>query len=104
MMKDIKNLVEKIKKNAISAVDYATSHRILLLFIILGFAIGFALYKTGTYIDVERDNQRYTEETAKIKYNKIDKNILDSFSNKQTDSNVEVNSKYDPNRNNPFIN
>ncbi|MCA9346472.1 hypothetical protein KC960_03195 [Candidatus Saccharibacteria bacterium] len=103
-MKDLQKYLDKLKKFADSSIEFVANYRVLILFMILGLAVGFALYRTGTFINISRDEQRYTEETARIKYSKIDEKIIESFSDKKTDKNVEVNSQYDPTRSNPFVN
>lgn len=102
-MEDIKKYIEKIKRLAINYIEIATKHRFILLFVILGTAIAFALLRTQSFIDITRNEQRYTEETSKIKYNLINEETLKSFAAEQIDTDVQVDSKFDPTRNNPFI-
>ena len=102
-MKDLDKYIEKIKKLANNSVEMTTKHRFILLFIILGTAVGFALIRTSAFKDIPRNEQRYTDESLKIKYQQIDKQVLDSFADKQQDTNVEVGSQYDPTRVNPFV-
>ncbi len=102
-MKDLDKYIEKIKKLTNTSIDVVTKHRFILLFIILGTAVGFALIRTSAFIDIPRNEQRFTDESSKIIYQQIDKETLDSFADKQQDTNVEVGSQYDPSRVNPFV-
>ena len=101
-MDKLKSKFGKIKVLGSSSVVSITKHRFILLFIILGTAIAFALIKTQTFIDIPRNEERYVEETLKIKYKQIDMDTLATFAPTQDDKQVEVNSQFDPTRNNPF--
>jgi hypothetical protein len=101
-MDDIKSKFGKIKVFGNSGAGILTKHRFILLFIILGTAIAFALVKTQSFIDIPRNEERYAEETLSIKYKQIDEETLARFAPTQDDKQVEVNSQFDPTRNNPF--
>ena len=96
------NYLNKIKPSVNSLILQATRHRFVLLFVILGAAIGFALIRTQSYLDIPRNEQRYSDETLLIKYKKIDEETLNTFRATQNDSGISVGSQFDPNRNNPF--
>ena len=95
-------LQEKPKNYASSATETATKHRIIFLFIILGAAISFALIRTQSYLNIGRNQTRYDEETAQIRYQKIDEEKLQAYEQEQQDKQIEVSSQFDPNRDNPF--
>ncbi|MBP6962067.1 hypothetical protein KBB49_00855 [Candidatus Saccharibacteria bacterium] len=101
-MEDIKAKLGKLKIFGDTGVGLITKHRFILLFMILGTAIAFALIKTQSFIDIPRNEDRYAEETLKIKYKQIDESTLALFAPTQDDKQVEVNSQFDPTRNNPF--
>lgn len=101
-MDDLKSQLGKMKVFGSSSAVSITKHRFILLYIILGTAIGFALVKTQSFIDIPRNEDRYAEETLKIKYKQIDEETLAIFAPTQDDKQVEVNSQFDPTRNNPF--
>lgn len=102
-MKNSEKYQEKIKATTSKYISLLTKHRLILLFAILGTAVAFALLKTQSFIDIPRNEQRYNEETLKIKYKQIDKDTLESFATEKNDTDVQVNSKFDPTRNNPFV-
>ena len=102
-MEDMKNYNEKIKRTLTRLVELCTKHRFILLFMILGTAVGFALIRTSEYIDVPRNETRFVEEKLKIKYKQIDLEALASFDAAQQDEQIEVGSQFNPNRNNPFV-
>lgn len=102
-MEDMKKYNDKIKRSLTGLVELCTKHRFILLFIILGTAVGFALIRTSEYIDVPRNETRFVEEKLKIKYKQIDLEALASFDAAQQDEQIEVGSQFNPNRNNPFV-
>ena len=101
-MKDIKNLYEKSQKQIPRYIGRVSKHRILVIAIIIGAAIAFSLIKTGSFIDIPRNEDRYNEEVLQINYKEIDSAILEQFTVAEQDGTIEVNSNFDPNRSNPF--
>jgi hypothetical protein len=102
MEKSTQSLQERIRSYVPIALEIITKYRFTILFVILGGALGFALLSTQSFINVPRDEQRYSDETLKIKYKRIDEEALNSFRQQQQDQNIEVNSNFDPTRSNPF--
>jgi hypothetical protein len=102
MDKNKQSLQDKIKSRIPVVASLITKYRFTILFIILGCALGLALLNTQSYINVPRNEQRYSDESLKIKYKSIDDTALNSFKQEQQDQDVEVNSRYDPTRKNPF--
>jgi hypothetical protein len=102
-MKTRKNTSTDLKKVVNQLVTFLTKHRFILIFVILGAAVSFALLQTRQYIDIPRNETRFTEGKLTIKYKEINAETLQSFKNKLEDTSVEVDSQYDPERNNPFI-
>lgn len=101
-MENLKSKLSKIKVFGSLGATNITKHRFIMIFIILGTAVAFALVKTQSFIDIPRNEARYVEETLKIKYKQIDEETLAQFAPTQDDKPVEVNSQFDPTRNNPF--
>lgn len=102
-MKDLKQLGAKFQKKISEIIVLGTRHRFVLIFIILGAAIGFALLRTQSFIDIPRNENRYNEGVQTINYKTIDQKTLEAFKNVLNDQQVQVDSKYDSDRNNPFI-
>lgn len=93
---------EKIKPVASKIITAVAKHRFVLLFFILGTAIGFALLRTQSYLDIPRNEQRFSDETLLIKYKKIDEETLNTFKSTTNDAGIDVGSQFEPDRNNPF--
>jgi len=101
-MSDKKSPQESLKKLSVAVVDFLTNHRFVLVIVIVGIALSFALIKTRSAINVTRNEDRYNEEVLKINYKQIDSETLESFRLADEDRKVEVNSNFDPTRQNPF--
>lgn len=102
-MSDVKSYADKSKKLATKSVLILTQHRFVLIFVILGAAISLALFRTQSYIDIPRNEDRFVEGKLTINYKEIDTKTLESFRSKLNDQNIQVDSQFDPNRSNPFI-
>jgi hypothetical protein len=98
----LKKYTDKLQATGLSLTKTATSHRFVLLFIILGAAIAFALIRTGSYLSISRDQARYEQEKQAIQYQQIDKETLEKFRTENQDKDIQVDSNFDPDRNNPF--
>lgn len=94
---------EQLKKRFSSIITTVTKRRFILIFVILGAAISFALLRTQSYIDIPRNESRFNEGILTIKYKEIDAETLKSFQEKLDDQSVEVDAQFDPDRENPFI-
>ncbi len=101
-MNDIKTSLEHAKRIGTKVVDYASRHRIIVMFALVGVAVSFALIKTRSFIDIPRNEARYSEEQLKIHYEVINEQTLSEFKSADQDQSIEVNSKFNPNRSNPF--
>ncbi len=98
----MKNTIERAKKLSMKALEVASKHRIILMFLVVGIAVSFALIKTRSFIDIPRNEAKYSEEKLKIHYNGIDQQTLNDFKSSQQDTTIEVNPQFEPNRSNPF--
>ncbi len=101
-MDGLKKYTDQLQAKGLKIVRLATNHRFVLLFIILGSAIAFALVRTGSYLTIPRDQARYEQEVQAIQYKQIDKETLDKFRTDNQDKDIQVDSNFDPDRKNPF--
>ena len=98
-----KSLEATVRSFGMSTGTYLSRHRFIVVIIIVGIALSFALIKTRSAIDVSRNETRYNEEVLKINYQQINNETLESFRLAEEDRKVEVNSSFDPTRQNPFV-
>ena len=101
-MNNIKELPDKIKTAAVEGANVIAKHRFVIMVVIVGAAIAFSLVRTRSFLDIPRNEARYTEEVSLINYKEIDQEILEEFKAAELDGNVEVNSNLAPDRSNPF--
>ncbi len=99
----MKQLSEKIQKKGQELIIMGTRHRFVLIFIILGAAIGFALLRTQSFIDIPRNEARYNEGVLTIQYKTVDPKTLEAFKTVLDDQQVQVDAQFNSDRNNPFI-
>ena len=90
MEKTTTSSIEKIRAFLPVAIDKITKFRFTILFVILGAALAFALLKTLSYNNIARNEQRYSDESLRIKYKAINDESLNSFSQEQLDREVQV--------------
>ena len=101
-MNDLRNLSEKLRNYLTRYASVVTRYRFVVMFMIVGAAVSFALLKTRSFIDIPRNEERYNEEVLMIQYKSIDESILEEFKDAQQDDTIEVNPSFDPDRSNPF--
>lgn len=77
-------------------------HGVFIMFIIAGASIGFALYKSRTYLNPVRDEAKYQELSSANNYSKIDYSLVTKLSQALKDIDVKASQDIDPNRKNPF--
>lgn len=83
-------------------VGFVRAHGILIMFLIAGGAIGFALLRSQAYLNPPRDEAKYQELSAGVNYSKIDYTLVKKLESALNDTDVTVTQKLAPNRNNPF--
>lgn len=101
-MKDMKTSIEQLKKRAVTVLSLASQHRLIVMLFVIGVAVSFALIKTRSFIDIPRNETKYSEEKLKIHFESIDQQTLNEFKSAEQDRSVEVNPQFNPNRSDPF--
>lgn len=101
-MNELRDRFADIYRKLGTVADFAASHRFTALFIVMGLAVSFALLRSSTYLDIDRNEIRYSDEAVKINYKSIDEDILDEFSQASKDQTIQIDPQFDPNRDNPF--
>ncbi len=101
-MNDLKDKIQPAIQKALSLASLATAHRFTVLMMIIGIAVSFALIRTRTFLDIPRNETRYSDERAKINYKSIDEDVLNEFKQAADDQTIEINSQFEPERDNPF--
>jgi hypothetical protein len=89
-MEDVKKITDKVRKRGTSLLNGATKHRFILIFVILGAAIAFALLRTQSFLSIPRNENRFNEGKALINYKQIDTATLESFKSALNDQDAEV--------------
>lgn len=77
-------------------------HGVVIMFVIAGGTIGFALVRARSYLNPVRDESRYTEASAKNNYSKIDYTLVNKLEASLDRAPIDVTQSLAPNRKNPF--
>ena len=96
------SLKEQLTHAVKSTQAKLTGHGVFIMFVIAGAAIGFALYRSSTYLNPNRNENHYQEVSANNSYSKIDYTLVDKLQDALNDTDVTVNPELAPNRSNPF--
>ena len=97
-----KDSKEQLRKLASKVTELFAVHGVVIIFIVAGSTIGMALIRARAYLEPVRDETRYTEESGKNNYSKIDYKLVEKLENSLVKAPVDVNQNLAPNRNNPF--
>lgn len=62
----------------------------------------YTLVQATSFLNPERNEDRYTEESLKVNYATIDEEIVEEISKTLADEDINVDSDFVPGRNNPF--
>ncbi len=98
----IQSLTSKGKKLVASLSDLIIHHQPVIIALILLASFGSALLMSQQFIDIPRNEDRYSDEALRVRFKQIDQEILAEFQEAQQDRTIEVNSNFEPNRDNPF--
>ncbi len=77
-------------------------HGVVIMFLIAGGSIGFALVRARSYLNPARDEERFTAATSKNKYSKIDYTLVNKLELSLNRAPIDVSQSLAPNRKNPF--
>jgi hypothetical protein len=93
---------EQLQGIAQSAQKILAGHGVFVMIVVAGLSIGFALYKSRSYLNPYRDEAKYSELSVKNNYSKIDYTLVEKLSEVLTDAEITVSQDIAPGRENPF--
>lgn len=83
-------------------VDFVSSHRTVIIIVVACGAIIAAVFQAQSYLNPERNEEKYTELSSSITVKSLDEEILEKLEATQNDQNYNVDSNFVPDRTNPF--
>lgn len=83
-------------------ITFTSLHRLIIVFVIVGLALSFALLRTRSFLNPERNEARYNDEKLKINYKSVDYEIVNKLKETQQDSSVTVEKNLQQGRTDPF--
>lgn len=96
------NQIDSMKNSTTKYLDLINKHQVFIVLLIASSVLIFTLVQSRTYLNPERNEDRYAEESVKINYSTIDQEIVDEISTTLDDEDIQVDPNFVPGRNNPF--
>lgn len=101
-MNDLKNLVAKSENKALTAVDFVSRHRVVITIFVISSAVLVAVMQTQSYLNPERNEDKYLEIKSTISTRQIDQETVEKLRKTQTDLVNTAESNFVDDRTNPF--
>lgn len=94
--------LDSLKNSFNKYLGMINKHQVFIVLIIASAVLGYTLLQSRTYLNPERNEERYTEESLKVNYATIDQEVVDQLSATLDDASIDVDSNFVPGRTDPF--
>lgn len=94
--------MEKAKGSLGKYFNVLHRNQVFVVLLLVSAVLIMSLLRSRSYLNPERNEDRYNEGVLQIKYSTIDQKILTEIAGTLDDKNIEVDSSLEPGRNNPF--
>jgi cell division protein YceG involved in septum cleavage len=101
-MNDLKKIFEKSENKALSVVGFISKHRIVITIFVICFAVLVAVMQAQSYLNPERNEDKYIEIKSTISTRQIDQEIVEKLRKTQVDREESAESDFVDDRTNPF--
>jgi hypothetical protein len=101
-MNDMKNILEKSSNKLVSTIEFISKHRIVITILVISAAVIIAVLQAQTYLNPERNEEKYLEVKSTISIREIDQEIIDKLIKTQEDRENIAESNFVDDRTNPF--
>lgn len=101
-MNDFKNIFQKYESKAQLVVGFISKHRVVITTLVISFAVLVAVLQAQSFLNPERNEEKYIEIKSSISTRQIDQELIDKLSKTQTDKVNTAESSFVDNRTNPF--
>lgn len=102
MNESIAKYKEILQKRTFVFIEFITRHRAIVVFMIASAAVIAAVVQASTSLNPPRDETKFQEEVLLIDYSNIDQEIVEKLQQTQDSVGVDIDTDFDPTRNNPF--
>ena len=92
---------EQLSARLSKVTGLLAGHGVVIMFIVAGATIGFALIKAHSYLNPSRDEGRYTDASGHNNYSKIDYKLVNKLEASLNRAPIKVTTSTS-NRSNPF--
>lgn len=94
--------LDSIKNRLSKYLVIINKNQVFIVLVIASCVLIFTLLQSRTYLDPERNEERYSEESLKINYATIDQEVVDELSATLDDASIDVDTNFVPGRTDPF--
>ncbi len=77
-------------------------NQVFIVLVVASCILIYTLIQSRTYLNPERNEDKYSEEIIKVNYATIDQELVDEISATLEDENIDVDSNFVPGRTDPF--
>jgi Tfp pilus assembly protein PilO len=101
-MNDIKQIIENTESKGLNIVQYISRHRTVIIILVASSAIILAVFQAQSYLNPERNEEKYTEIRSSISTKEIDEEILSKLKETLSDAENTADLNLAQDRTNPF--
>jgi hypothetical protein len=101
-MNDLKNLIIKTENKASFVIEFISRHRIVITVFVISSAVLIAVIQAQSYLNPERNEDKYIEIKSSITTREIDQEIVEKLKDTQIDREETAESNFVDDRTNPF--
>lgn len=94
--------LDGVRTNLGKYLKIVTQKQVFFVVLVCSAVLIYTLIQASSFLNPERNEDRYTEESLKVNYATIDEDIVDEISKTLQDEDINVDSNFVPGRNNPF--
>lgn len=95
-------LKKRIANFGTKVLEFITTYRLTIMFVIFGMVVGFALFRARNYSNPARDETVYEQVLAEQKAITIDTELIDKIKASIDDEDSSITENTAPGRTNPF--
>jgi hypothetical protein len=96
------NDLQKLQPVAMKYLGILYRKQVFIVLILCSAILIYSLLVSRSYLNPTRDEDHYQEASLSVNYATIDQSELDELSATINDKDIEVDSNFEPGRNNPF--
>jgi cytoskeletal protein RodZ len=101
-MNSLKQLLNKGESKGSELMKFISKHRVVIVILVASSAIILAVFQTQSYLNPERNEDKYTEVKSSLTIKQLDEEVIDKLETTQLDQENTASSSFVEDRTNPF--